>query len=83
MSKTACLKGKKYRALVELIERVTDDYSIGIRRSNHIEVVLRRGGSSRKVFVAKTTSDHRACMNMLRDFRKAQAQLVEENPNAV
>lgn len=59
------------RDILRLARTVCPDAVIEHTSGGHLRVRIIGPNGSRSVFVAATTSDHRAHKNMLRDFRGA------------
>lgn len=66
---------KHMRELSKVIATVTPDHEIMISKGNHIQVVIRCGEQSRKLFSGKTPSDHRSIMNFKSTVRRAYQEM--------
>ena len=62
------------RALEEIVERYSDDYSIDTS-ARHMKIALRHGKRTRKLATGKSPSDRNALRQFERDVRKAVHEL--------
>jgi len=66
---------KHMRELSRVIASVAPDHDITVSKGNHIQVVIRCGGQSRKLFSGKTPSDHRSLLNFKSSVRRAYNEM--------
>lgn len=67
---------KHMRELSKVIGAVTLNHEITVSKGNHIQVVIRCGEDSRKLFSGKTPSDHRSLMNFKSTVRRAYLEMA-------
>ncbi len=68
---------KRLKEIVKLVSAVTLDHEVSLTKGNHVIITLRRNGEQRRLFTAKTPSDHRGLKNFKSDVRRAYHQMEE------
>lgn len=71
------MASKWYKDIRRVIERHTTDYDVETTTKNHIKVVVRSAGRSRKLTVSSSPSCRHALNQFERDVKKALIELNE------